>query len=74
MKEPLIEASATTLQLAFVQRTYSSEISAKLGKISLLQNYNDSVVPAISTPVSSTTEDAEQYLLFCRLLIVRTVL
>lgn len=68
MKQPLIEASVITLQLSFVQRMYSSEVSAKLGKISLLQNYNDSIVPAISTPVDSTGSD--QYLFFCKLLIV----
>lgn len=66
MKQPLIEASVTTLQLSFVQRLYSSEISAKLGKITLIQSYGNSVVPAISTPVANTDE----YLFFCKLSIV----
>lgn len=68
IESPLIEATLAGLELQLVQRTYSCEIVAKLGNISLTQNYENSVVAAISTPMNDA--DQEQYLFFCKLLMV----
>lgn len=65
---PVIEASVFGLELTFKQRNYSTEIFSKLGRISLTQGYQNTSIPAINTP--TLTNDGEQYLFCCRLLIV----